>query len=86
MRQWLSSNAILVYKLLTLFKNINSDDQLKWAPQARGPPYFAQAAQSIATSLRGSVVEAPCLVWGEDPSADDFLDVLYTIFVRFYAF
>jgi len=38
-------------KLLTLFKNINSDDQLKWAPQARGPLCFAHAAQSIATPL-----------------------------------
>jgi len=40
-----------LYKLLTLFKNINSADQLKWAPQARGPLCFAHAAQSIATPL-----------------------------------
>jgi len=41
-----------LYTLLTLFKNINSADQLKWAPHARGPLCFAHAAQSIATPLR----------------------------------
>ena len=40
-----------LYKLLTLFKNINSPDQLEWAPQARGPLCFAHAAQFIATPL-----------------------------------
>jgi len=44
-----------LYKLLTLFKNINSADQLKWAPQARGPLCFAHAAQSIATPLPPSI-------------------------------
>jgi len=40
-----------LYKLLTLFKNINSASQFKWAPQARGPLCFAHVAQSIATPL-----------------------------------
>jgi len=40
-----------LYKLLTLFKNINSADQFKWAPQARGPLCLAHAAQSTVTPL-----------------------------------
>jgi len=52
----LTINALMIltqylYKLLTLFKNTNSADQLKWAPQARGPLCFAHAAQSISTPL-----------------------------------
>jgi len=46
---------LYMYKLLTLFKNTNSADQLKWAPQARGPLCFAHAAQSIATPLEFTV-------------------------------